>query len=1144
MSELKNDILLEEIISYAKTLEGGSQNLTMERYVLSVIETVYGNNSTVKISKDQKEQLDKILCRFLPVSDLGVGTVTDKIRNRIKTKSSYTDSVYMSKYLFKAKGKAKEKGLDALTADILLECILGEENELTRSFRSPDRAAVPETGAEQPEQSKQSEQPESTGTETAGAAEEKTDPKAAIAKLTARVKTIHDSLKKKIFGQDNAVSTFTTGFFQAEMLSMTDKERTRPRATFLFAGPPGVGKTYLAKSAAKELDLPFKCFDMSEYSDHQSAVEFIGSDAVFANSQSGNFTEYVSKHPKSIILFDEIEKAHLNIIHLFLQILDSGFIRDSKTDKEISLANTILIFTTNAGRELYENSEMTDFSGVSRKVILKAIQKDINPNTGMPFFPAAILSRFASGNVVMFNNLSAADLRRIARDEIERRVEAYKNLGIEVNISEDVYSAILFAEGGAADARAIKSRAEMFFESELYELFRLVETDDSGTSVEKIDKINVMIDIDEDKKDIRRMFYDRDDSKVMLFTDEATARDCAEKCTFADFTNFSDLETAKKYLLTGDDVNFVLIDMACGVKKESRYLNVEDVDSAARDLFWEIRNLHGTLPVYILQSSKKLKDEEKFSLLRQGVRGFLDISDDDLVTHIGDICESIHQQKSMNMLAKANKIVTFETAQMVEDGGRTADIILFDFELNVALDAEDSKSVMSSVSKPNQRFSDVIGAEEAKRELLYFVDYLKNPRKYLSTGVSAPKGVLLYGPPGTGKTMLAKAMACESDVTFIASEGNAFRKTYIGQGKDAVGDLFRVARKYAPAIIFIDEIDAIGRKRGMGEGSGADEIDATLTKFLSEMDGFKNDISKPVFVLAATNYDLDGNSERSLDPALLRRFDRRILVDLPTREERLRFMEMRFGKNPTFEVSEMMKNNLAMRSTGMSLASLASVLELALRTAIRSGSFKVTDDVIEEAFETFNNGEVKKWNEDQLKRIARHEAGHTLLYYASGETPSYVTVVARADHGGYMQHGDTEGKAIYTKEELLSRIRTSLGGRASEIVYYGEKDGISTGASGDLENATSLAYDMICSYGMDDRFGLAAVGRRLAQSGPIAETLIGKVNAILDEEMKKAVKIIAGNREAVDALVDQLILKDHLTGEEIKTLFSAYDIKA
>ena len=239
---------------------------------------------------------------------------------------------------------------------------------------------------------------------------------------------------------------------------------------------------------------------------------------------------------------------------------------------------------------------------------------------------------------------------------------------------------------------------------------------------------------------------------------------------------------------------------------------------------------------------------------------------------------------------------------------------------------------MSSLSRPNVRFGDVIGAEDAKKELGYFVRYLQDPKKYAETGVSAPKGVLLYGPPGTGKTMLAKAMACESGATFLAAEGNQFLKKYVGEGPEAVHELFRAARKYAPSILFVDEIDAIAKQRtGSEQSESREEI---LTAFLTEMDGFRADPAKPVFVLAATNFDVEPGGRTSLDSALMRRFDRRICVDLPNREERIRYLKQETAKKPIFRISGEMMENLAIRATGMSLASLASVLELSLRTAI------------------------------------------------------------------------------------------------------------------------------------------------------------------------------------------------------------------
>jgi len=304
------------------------------------------------------------------------------------------------------------------------------------------------------------------------------------------------------------------------------------------------------------------------------------------------------------------------------------------------------------------------------------------------------------------------------------------------------------------------------------------------------------------------------------------------------------------------------------------------------------------------------------------------------------------------------------------------------------------------------------------------------------------------------------------------------------------------------------------------------------------MDGFISDPSKPVFVLAATNFDVEPGGERSLDPALMRRFDRRVYIDLPDKADRIRFLRMKIAKNQALAISDGQIDNIAMRATGMSLAELDSVVELALRSAIRQESMTVTDAILEEAFETFNSGDVKKWDVSQLERVARHEAGHAFLCWLSGEKPSYITVVARGDHGGYMQRAEQEGKALYTKDELLARIRTSLGGRAAEIAYYGQKDGISTGASGDLASATRVAQQIVCTYGMDDDFGLAVVNGAVAANGAMSVEVRAAVNKILQEQMAKAISLISAHKECVDALVEELLNKNHLNGAEIHEALS------
>ena len=1164
MIELKNSELLQELIEYSKGLGTRlNPSFTAERLFVSLIDKIQSKNQ--EIESKEFDAAKKLLVET--VVDLSYAR--DVLMERINMNSVVTgiDVIYMGLKMQTAIRKCTELKLDSISTFELLKCILDEPSEtIKKALNINERSSGIENNTDKKDDAVDTEDSDHTSSIVNEDATNSLDydeskqksnniakqqggvVKQDMAELVDEVKSIRTKLKSKVFGQDNAIDVFVTGYFRARMLAMTDKTRRRPKATFLFAGPPGVGKTFLAESVADALNMKdkFKVFDMSEYCDKEAALEFCGSDAVYKNSKGGNFTTYVSENPECVLLFDEIEKAHISIIHLFLQILDAGRIRDSQSDKEISLKDAIIIFTTNAGKTLYENDETGDLSILSRKVILDALRKDINPETGNPFFPGAICSRFASGNVVMFNYIKAHDLLRIAKGEILRHSKNIKTeTGIDIKIQEEVYSALLYAEGGNVDARTIRSRSETFVNDELYELFRLIATDKVKTSVQNIEKINIGVDLNGAQEEIRALFAKETRQRILVLACERIISLIKDKLSDFEVVGVQSRNEAIDAMKKAP-FDIAMLDVRYGASCDvSVALNIEDIDSPARDFHKFLQEQRSTLPVFLLEEkATSITDEEEDSFLKQGIRGVLKISKtkDDFANQVRIIATNLYQQACLAKLASENKLVTYETSQTVSKNGKIATIKLFDFKLTVAVDSEDTKAVFTNVSKPNVKFEDVIGAKDAKDELTYFVNYLKNPHQYTGTGVKAPRGVLLYGPPGTGKTLLAKAMAAEAGVTFIAAEGNQFLKKYIGEGSEKVHELFRTARKYAPSILFVDEIDAIAKERKGGEDASS-RGEATLTAFLAEMDGFSTDPSKPVFVLAATNFDVEPGGDKSLDPALMRRFDRRVYIELPDKEGRIKFLRMKTGKNPALQISDQQIQNIAIRSTGMSLAELDSAIELALRSAIRKGSTVVTDTIFEDAFETFNNGDVKKWDISQLERVARHEAGHALLCYLAGETPSYLTIVARGNHGGYMQHAEQEGKAIYTKDELLARIRISLGGRAAEIAYYGEREGVSTGASGDLVSASHTAQQIVCTYGMDDDFGLAVIANSVASNGTMSVEVRAAINKILKEQMNEAVKLISENKAKIDSLVEELMSKNHLNGTEINAVLSNGVIK-
>ena len=1151
MTNVKNSELLNEIIEFSKNI-GKAQTVTAEKFLVALL---------CGVSKEKTFSGSEF-----------VATVTEKLKSlnitaeQLKSKlleyieggnGSFYDGLYMQKMIFEAKDAVEKEGGESLMPSVLFNKIIDNPSDAIKAAIGENKENVDAQTVQNivdeilpSDETKDDEEMLAEIRESASkikamldlgkelhAQEEKPSVKEEISKLVDKVKTLQSELLDTVYGQDNAVNVFTTGYFQAELLSMTDIDRKKPRATYLFAGPPGVGKTFLAEVAAEKLSLPFMRFDMSEYADKEANLEFCGSDKVYKNAKSGNVTGFVSEHPKCILLFDEVEKAHLCVIHLFLQMLDAGRLRDNYTDEEVSFKDAIIIFTTNAGKQLYESESDGDFSSLSRKVVLKALRNDINPLSGSSYFPAALCSRFASGNVIMFNHIMAHDLRHIAKKEILRSASNFsKNAGVSVDIDEKVYTALLFSEGGNADARMIKSRAESFFNGEIYELLRLVASDKVQTSISDLTKIEFVTEIDE-SSEAYNLFFGEEKLTALVFGSDKTVRNCKKVCKDVEIISAKTVDEAKN-IISHKDICVILIDLSYGKRGSVKYLNIEDQESASADMFDYLTKLGQSLPVYVLETSAySLTKEEKMSLFKEGARDVVRL-DDKIGNALKQICVNVYQQQNMNLLAKTNKVVSFTTAQTVSKNGKKATIKLIDFDMAAAVDAEDSCGFVTKNNKPDVDFDDIIGAQDAKSELKYFAEYLRSPKKFAAAGVKMPKGALLYGPPGTGKTMLAKALAAQSGVTFIYTEGNKFLKKYVGEGPEKVHDLFRSARKYAPTIVFIDEIDAIAKERHGDERVAAGE--ETLTALLAEMDGFNVDSTKPVFVLAATNFDVAPGSPRSLDQALVRRFDRRIYVDLPTDEERKQFMLRKCAKNAMFDISEQDIDNLAVRTVGISLSDLDSIFEFALRQALRAELNKVKADILDEAFETYVNGEKKNWSEAEVERVARHEAGHAFLCWQSGETPSYLTIVARSDHGGYMQHDSTEKKTIYTKDELLSRIRVALGGRAAEIVCYGECGGVSTGASGDLVSATAIAERIVCSYGMVDECGLAVSDPRTLRSGDVAKEVRKAVNKLLSEQMSQAIEKIRANKDMLDVLSNELMQKSHLSANEITELFLPY----
>ena len=441
-------------------------------------------------------------------------------------------------------------------------------------------------------------------------------------------------------------------------------------------------------------------------------------------------------------------------------------------------------------------------------------------------------------------------------------------------------------------------------------------------------------------------------------------------------------------------------------------------------------------------------------------------------------------------------------------------------------------------------FSDVAGEDEAKENLQEIVDYLHDPSKYKDIGAQMPKGILLVGPPGTGKTMLAKAVAGESNVPFFSMSGSEFVEMFVGMGASKVRDLFKQAKEKAPCIVFIDEIDAIGQKRNSGQYGGNDEREQTLNQLLTEMDGFEG--NNGVIILAATN------RPESLDPALTRpgRFDRRVPVELPDlkgREEILKVHAQKVALAPGVDFSV-----VARMASGASGAELANIVNEAALRAVRAGRKSVTQADLEESIEVVIAGYQKKnsiLTDKEKCIVAYHEIGHALV--AAKQTHSApvqkITIIPRTSGAlGYTMQVEEGNHYLMDKTELENKIATLTGGRAAEEVVFGS---ITTGASNDIEQATKLARAMLTRYGMSDDFDMVALetvnnqylggDTSLACSAQTQREIDQKVVALVKAQHQKAIQILTDNREKLDELAKYLYQKETITGDEFMEILDS-----
>lgn len=929
------------------------------------------------------------------------------------------------------------------------------------------------------------------------------------------------ALLRRVKGQRHAIDEVINTVFECDAFTSKNEERVGPLASFLFTGPSGVGKTFLAKQCGSLLGRKCKVIDMSEYSDNLAHGKFNGD-----YNHRAEVTDFIREFPNGIIVFDEIEKAHINTIHLFLQILDEGHLTDVRLNKKVSFKDAIIIITTNAGRSLYEDTTECDLSTISRKVILEALRKDVNAQTNEPYFPDCIVTRFANGHVILFNHLEPYALMEIIKDEVALQIELFrKTYDIAVNYDPTMIAAlVMYIGGGVSDARTLRGIARQLIVSELQDC--VIQTyKQVGDHVNRIKNIELSVDVDPDNPDVAKLFTRSKAMTAAVFCDRETAArlSSVNMSGSMDLILCTDVSAFKKCARGAADL--VLIDPTAGRHAmEQTPHDIEDVKSDGMEMFAYYAAHYPEIPAYVLDTADR-GEQIYETILEKGARGVIGFaSEEQFVGDMGEI--SFHSQinNAVFSLGRSGKALSFNSYQYCLDD-ETAVVMFSRLNLTFTKSADD-KNILTSQDKENGiTFDDVIGCKAAKEALMEYCKFAADPRAYQATGKHIPRGVLLYGPPGTGKTMLAQAMANEAKVAFLPVTATSFLGPLVGESEKNIRDLFAKARRYAPSVIFIDEVDAIARRR-----TGSDttvHYENVLNELIAAMEGFSVDEKRPVFLMAATNYDISGSGGRVLDPAFVRRFDKTIFVDLPDKDARYEFFEKKlrhhgihFGEN-----HESVLDTLAKRTSGSSNADLEKIVERFINSI---GDDTPESNVLLDMIDAFRFGEVNKMPEDRLRQTACHESGHALVNRLLGSTPLYLTVVSRGHFGGYMEHQHDEDALYYTYEQLMNLVCCSLAGRVAEIEVYGKELGLNTGASSDIDHARQYIRAALDDYAMGEKL--------YAKSDEDAG------ECIIKEQYQRTEELISKHRSSLNKLTDLLIRHKSLDQSQLEAFFKSEGI--
>ncbi|MCX7719118.1 MAG: AAA family ATPase [Candidatus Sumerlaeaceae bacterium] len=963
---------------------------------------------------------------------------------------------------------------------------------------------------------------------------------------------LRDALLKRVLGQDAAIEMLCDAYFRVRMAG----DSASGPYILTFAGPPGVGKTLLARAFAEEVakieghEPAFELFPMGLYSSHQNFEGLFGIESFYKDAKRGKIPELLDKHPKAVVLLDEIEKAHENSRNALLDVLDRGVVLCKYSNREIDAKKAWFILTTNLGREIFEQTnsggvigEVKDCESTVFEVLAAAkLRHQSGIESTEPALSKEFVSRLAKGGAVLFRRLAPRHLAQIVQHAVTEEATAYRLS--RTDVSQEAATLFTMSLLPDVDARRATMQGARWASKLILDGIEQCRgaMHKSGRNILK----TLRVTISSKAQNWLNEHYQQQQLTLLIVDEDSYLPPAIESACAGLPVEVSTLHDPAMAAATArrSGAGLVLLDLSIGEGPGSPRVDL------ALSALGSLRSELPDLPVYLFSEEPSSRTDFEPVVRRVmrngGARGFLAFEGkrdnplqlESFAASIREIIEDVLLEGLFRQMERGQKTVVFDS-QYSWDAKKAAlqcEIDNVREVLHVRL--SDRVATITFAGIPEDRFDDVVGLRRAKTRLANVLRWLREPDALRTFSVSPPRGYLLSGPPGTGKTLLARALAGEAGVPFLALSAGELSSKWVGESEERIRDLFSRARRYAPAIIFLDEIDAIALSRDH-VANQTEFCHGPLNQLLACMDGFSK-FDRPVFVLAATNH-VD-----RLDRALLRpgRFDEIIPVDLPNASARRDF----FKSRNLGDMDEQALDRLVRGTSGCTPAQLDRIYREACYAAALECRTAVNGNDMEHARRIVLYGAPDldaPIDETERTLIAYHEAGHALAQHVCfpSQRHDLVTILPRENGTlGFASEEPDESKQLQTSDELRNRLIVLMAGREAERLVAGKDGGVTTGASHDLHAATRLAWYAVAVCGLDPEFGRISFSgiSSLGLNGTELESnAMRRVSAWIAEAEERCRNILDHNRSRLDKLAQELVRLDSLDHEQVAQILNS-----